>query len=131
MTSTTQPIDRESGSVSEAAIDPVVVESLRQLTLPGEPDVLIQVLNLFLQEAPKRIQRLEAAWQSGDHVEVHRAAHSLKGSAGNIGARPMFAVCRDLDDQAQSGDLTRSADLVAALAREYARVEAEIQRLLT
>jgi HPt (histidine-containing phosphotransfer) domain-containing protein len=117
--------------VNEAAIDPVVAENLRQLTLPGEPDVLTQVLHLFLQEAPKRIQRLEEAWQSGDHAEVHRAAHSLKGSAGNIGAGPMFAVCRDLDEQAQAGDLTNAADLVAALAREYARVEAEIQRLLT
>lgn len=117
--------------MDDAAIDPGVVENLRQLTLPGEPDVLAQVLSLFLQEVPKRIERLEAAWQSGDHAEVHRAAHSLKGSAGNIGAQSMFAVCRDLDDLAQAGDLTKSADLVAALAREYARVETEIKRLLT
>jgi len=92
--------------------------------------VLAQVLNLFLQETPKRLDRLKAACQAGDHDEAHRAAHSLKGSVGNIGARAMFSVCRDLDDQARAGDLTKSVDLVAALAREYARVESEIRCLL-
>jgi len=114
----------------DAALDPVVVETLRQLTPPGEPDVLAQVLNLFLQEAPKRIDRLKAAYSVGDHAEVHRAAHSLKGSVGNIGARAMFLVCRDLDEQARAGDLTKSGELVAALAHEFARVESEIARLL-
>jgi len=116
--------------VDEAALDPIVVERLRQLTPPGEPDVLAQVLNLFLQETPKRIDRLKAACREGDPDEVHRTAHSLKGSVGNIGARAMFSVCRDLDDHARAGDLTKSGELMAALAREYARVEAEIRRLV-
>lgn len=117
--------------MDEAALDPAVVEKLRQLTPPGEPDVLAEVFGLFLQEVPKRIDQIHAAWQSGDHAEVHRTAHSLKGSTGNIGARAMFLVCRELDDQARAGDLSNAARLVAALAREYARVELEIQRLLS
>ena len=116
--------------MAEAVLDPIVIQTLRQLTPPGEPDVLAEVLTLFLQETPKRMGRIQAAWQSGDHAEVHRTAHSLKGSTGNIGARAMFAVCRDLDAQVQSGDLSNVDGLVAALAREYARVEAEIARLL-
>jgi HPt (histidine-containing phosphotransfer) domain-containing protein len=116
--------------VAEAPLDPVVVGRLRELTPPGEPDVLAQVLTLFLQETPKRLARLQSAYEGGDHEEVHRLAHSLKGSVGNIGARAMFAVCRELDDQARTGDLGKSGDLVAALAHEYARVESEIARLL-
>ena len=116
--------------MDEVVLDPVVVETLRQLTPPGEPDVLAQVFNLFRQETPKRIAKIEAAWLAGDHAEVHRGAHSLKGSTGNVGARAMFAVCHDLDAQVQSKDLTRVPALVAALATEYARVELEIQRLL-
>jgi HPt (histidine-containing phosphotransfer) domain-containing protein len=116
--------------VEEAVLDPVVIESLRQLTPPGEPDVLAEVLTIFLHETPKRLGRVQEAWRLGDHAEVHRTAHSLKGSTGNIGARSMFVICRDLDEKMRSTDLSHVPELLAALTREYARVEAEIARVL-
>ena len=39
------------------ALDPAVLESLRELTPPGEPDVLKEVLQLFLEDVPGRIER--------------------------------------------------------------------------
>ena len=112
------------------ALDPVVLESLRQLTPPGEPDVLAEVLQLFKADVPTRIERLRAAWQAGDAVTVQRAAHSLKGSAGNIGANQLLAVCARLDELGRAGDLSALAPLVASLDAEYGRVESEIQRLI-
>ncbi len=112
------------------ALDTAVIESLRQLTPPGEPDVLKEVLQLFLDDVPGRIERLRTAWQGGNAVEVQRAAHSLKGSAGNIGAHALHAICHQLDELGRSGDLAEAEDLVPALAAEYARVEAEILLLI-
>jgi HPt (histidine-containing phosphotransfer) domain-containing protein len=114
-----------------AVLDPDVVESLRQLTPPGEPDVLGEILSLFLDEVPRKIATLRAAVTSGDAVEVQRIAHSLKGSTGNIGARAMYDVCRQLDDRAKSGEVARLQPLVDALDAEYGRVETEIRRLLS
>ena len=116
--------------MSRPALDPAVIESLRQLTPPGEPDVLKEVLQLFLEDVPGRIERLRAAWQAGNAVEVQRSAHSLKGSAGNIGASHLLAVCRQLDDRGKSGDLSNLPGLVASLDAEYDRVAAEIQQLI-
>jgi HPt (histidine-containing phosphotransfer) domain-containing protein len=113
------------------ALDPVVLENLRQLTPPGEPDVLNEVLQLFLDDVPARIERLRAAWQGGDAVAVQRAAHSLKGSAGNIGATDLLGVCRQLDELGRAGDLSGAAALVAALDSEFGRVRAEIKSLMT
>ena len=48
------------------ALDPTVIEGLRLLTTPGEPDVLTEVLRMFLMEAPKRMDRLRNAHQAGD-----------------------------------------------------------------
>src|SRR5688572_10352919 len=104
-------------------LDPGVVERLRQLTPPGEPDVLAETFNLFLNDVPKRIDALRSAVSSGDAVTVQRTAHSLKGSSGNIGARAMYEVCRQLDDRAKTGELARLQPLVDALASEYRRVE--------
>ena len=111
-------------------IDPLVIEHLRQLTVKGEPDVLAEVLELFLQDVPRRIAKLRAAYDAGDAVEVYRTAHSLKGSTGNIGARMLFDVCRQLDDKARTGNLAEAAQLIEALDAEFARVEVAIRGIL-
>lgn len=113
-----------------AVLDPAVLEGLRSLTPPGEPDVLSEVLQMFLAEVPPRLDRLRNAWAAGNIEEVHRAAHSLKGSAGNIGANALFAVCNALDEKSRSGEVGAVGALVDALGVEYGRVEAEIARLM-
>jgi HPt (histidine-containing phosphotransfer) domain-containing protein len=116
----------DDGSLLDAA----VLAGLRQLTPPGEPDVLLEVLKLFLEEVPARIARLRNAWTAGNIQEVHRAAHSLKGSAGNIGARRLYDVCRQLDERGKAGDLAGVAPLVDALDVEFGKVATEIRRLI-
>ena len=111
-------------------LDHAVISGLRKLTPPGEPDVLAEVLKLFLEEVPPRIARLRNAWQAGNIQEVHRAAHSLKGSAGNIGAHRLFEVCRQLDDISKSADPSSAAPLVDALGVEFGKVESEIRQLI-
>jgi len=111
-------------------LDEAVTSALRALTSPGEPDVLAEVLNLFLTEVPPRLARLRNAWAAGNIEEVHRAAHSLKGSAGNIGARRLHGVCAELDAKAKSGDLAGAAALVDAVGVEFGKVESAIRRLL-
>ncbi|MDO8677425.1 MAG: Hpt domain-containing protein [Acidobacteriota bacterium] len=116
--------------MSEPVLDAAMIDNLRQLTPPGEPDVLAEVLELFLQDVPRRIEKLRAAWAAGDAAELHKTAHSLKGSAGNIGAQTLFGVCRQLDDKGRAGDLTDAKPLVDALVTEYARVEVAIGLIL-
>ena len=100
------------------ALDPAVIETLRQLTEPGEPDVLAEVLNIFLAERPRRHAEIDDAFAAGDLTRLHRAAHSLKGSAGNIGARALFAATRDLDEAARTGDAARLSTLVETVHTE-------------
>lgn len=111
-------------------LDPDVVETLRRLTPPGEPDVLQEILTLFLDEVPKKINALHAAVAAGDATAVRRTAHSLKGSSGNIGAHAMYDVCRQLDDRARSEAPARLQPLLDAIDAEYRKVRMEINRLL-
>lgn len=111
-------------------LDRAVMETLRQLTTPGEPDVLIEVLQLFLREVPPRMDRLRIAYAAGNIEEVYRAAHSLTGSAGNIGAQRLLGVCRQFDEMRRAGDLTDATSLVDALGTELDRVAAEIRLVI-
>lgn len=110
-------------------LDLAVLNTLRQLTVPGEPDVLVEVLKLFLEEVPVRMGRLRNAWAAGNIEEVHRAAHSLKGSAGNIGAHGMFEICKQLDGIGKTAGLAAAGPLIDALDTEFGKVEEEIRRL--
>ena len=113
-----------------AVLDEAVLDTLRLLTPPGEPDVLTEVLQMFLQEVPPRIERLCNAWAAGNIEEMSRAAHSLKGSAGTIGAQRLFSVCSQLDDVGRAGALTKVAPLVDALGTEFSKVEVAIRRVI-
>lgn len=112
---------------SAPVLDPAVLERLRQLALPGEAEVLTEILTTFLEDVPQRIDRLRNASAAGNIQEVRRVAHSLKGSAGNIGARSMFEVCRRLDEL---GDANPAGPLIDALEVEFDKVAQEIHRLI-
>lgn len=114
----------------DTPLDPDVLDKLRQLTAPDEPDVLHQVLQLFLSEVPRRIEKLRNALSAGDIEEVGRSAHSLKGSAGNIGARALHEVCSQLDARARANDLAGARPLVDEVGVEFDKVESEIHRLI-
>lgn len=116
--------------MADAVLDPSVIDVLRSLTPPGEPDVLKEVLTIFLVEVPPRLERLRNAQAANDIELIHRTAHSLKGSAGNIGANAMFAVCKELDERSRAGDAAAAGPLIEALGVEYSKVEAEIARVI-
>ena len=114
--------------MAEPVLDPAVIATLRQLSEPGGPDVVAEVFAIFLEETPRRLDDIDAAMEIGNVNQVHRLAHSLKGSAGNIGARAMFDACRALDEEARTGRSERLPGLAAAVGAEFERVKAEIQR---
>jgi HPt (histidine-containing phosphotransfer) domain-containing protein len=115
---------------SDSALDPKVIDSLRQLTPEGERDVLAEVLQLFLDQAPKKLLALQEAVTAADAEEAGRIAHSLKGCSGNIGAGSMMDVCDRIEDRARAGDLDAVAPLLPSLTSEYHRAELEIKHLL-
>lgn len=112
------------------AIDPAVLETLRQLNEVGQPDVVEEVLGLFTHEAPKRLDAIAAAISGGDARALQRAAHTLKGAAGTIGAAALSTLCRGLEEMGRQQTLDEAAATLAAVRVEFYRVRAEIDQLL-
>jgi HPt (histidine-containing phosphotransfer) domain-containing protein len=112
------------------ALDARVLESLRLLTGEGEPDVLVEVLGLFRDDAPRRLGAILSSLANGDAQGVHAAAHSLKGAAGNIGARALEEACRAVESAARAGDIAAVGTLLSTLEREAARVDQAIGDLM-
>ncbi len=60
-----------------------------------------EVISLFLADAPRRLQAIEQAIAAADVEALSRAAHALKGAAGNIGAAGIQAACGSLEADAK------------------------------
>lgn len=103
------------------------IAELRALEMPGAPSFLSQMIDLYLRDASGLIRELRASFTSRDMAVLHKAAHQLKGSSGNVGADELTRLSRELQAASMDGDWTRCADLVPKVEREYASVETELR----
>ena len=121
-----------SSADASSPLDRSVLEGLRELQQEGEPDVLVELIELFLEDVPLQLVALREAVKGEDADSVQRVAHTLKGSCGNMGAARMAEICADLQEIGDSGDLARAPELLERLEAEFDRVrsalEAEIAR---
>ena len=108
----------------EAPVDREVLARLRRLQGENEPDI---VAGMFLEDAHSRLEAIEEALQKGDAPAVARAAHTLKGGSGSIGARGMFGLCTQLEDVGASGDLSHGSELLGRIREELGRVERALE----
>lgn len=102
-------------------LDPAAIEQLRGL---GGDDFLVDLAATFLDEAPP----LLAALRGSNVDEVRRAAHTLKSNGATFGATQFTELCRELEEQAKTGDLAGAPALVHRIEAEYALVAEELGR---
>ena len=116
----------------EDPLDLSVLAGLCELQEEGEPDILNELIELFLHEAPPQLAALGEAIESGDATTVEQVAHTLKGSSGNMGAVRMAALCAELEKVGGSRQLTRAPQLLERLEVEFDRarqgLNAELSR---
>jgi len=80
----------------------------------GGPRALAEVIDVFLQTIPRRLDDMRQAHKRGDADAIRALAHSLKGASAQIGARGVSlgqvaggAGARAFDGVAQRGRLRR------------------------
>jgi len=79
------------------------------------------IVQLFLEDAPRLIARLEAASGTRDNDELREASHTLKSSSANVGAIALANAARRIELAARAGPIERPAVMVALVIAEYAR----------
>jgi CheY-like chemotaxis protein/HPt (histidine-containing phosphotransfer) domain-containing protein len=107
-------------------LDHDTLRSVRELRTEGEPDPLVELIDLFLHDTPARVTKILDAFKAGDAQELERAAHSLKGSSSNIGAKCLAAACAEVMNVARDGKLPEAA-LVARVLSEFERLKPALE----
>ena len=111
----------------EASVDREVLARLRRLRDEDEPDIVAELAGMFLEDARSRLDAVEEALQKGDAPAVERAAHTLKGGSGSMGAKGMSGLCAQLEDVGASGDLLQGSQLLGRIREELGRVERALE----
>lgn len=101
--------------------------ALDRLLRIGGQDFLLEMIDLFLDNAPQRLATARAALEGGDHPAIYRAAHSLKSTAGNLGAGALQAVSERVEDRASAGDAEALPPLLAEMDRCYEKVRDRLE----
>ena len=112
------------------AFDPIIIAFLREQGDAAGPDFFKEILDVFLEDAPLKLDDLDAAIRCGNADWLMRGAHDIGGSAGNIGAVGLSALCREVEIQARWGRMEGVEADVARIRDEYEAVSAEAAKML-
>jgi len=103
-----------AGAIVPAVLDPVALDKLRELDPDGRRRVVQRVLTAFESSLARWLAQLEAQRGDSQPATVSSIAHTLKSSAGSVGAKDLAQACADLERRLRAGD---TAELTGDIER--------------
>jgi signal transduction histidine kinase/CheY-like chemotaxis protein/HPt (histidine-containing phosphotransfer) domain-containing protein len=94
----------------------------------GDAELFVQLIRLFLDRHGIMVKEIESAIGKADAPALERAAHSLKGTAGNLCAPDVVLLASQLEACGRLGTLTEAPDLLVRLNRTVQELVAVLSR---
>ena len=88
----------------------------------GDRALLDELLGIFVEDAPVRMDAIRKAIAGGEATELTREAHTLKGALKVIGATTAAGLAQGLEVLARDGNISEADKLSTALEREMDRL---------
>jgi len=97
----------------------------------GDKDFFKEIVGLFLENLPDSIAQIREAIANSDSNALDKAAHSLKGSVGNFGAKRAFEAAYRLEIIGREGRLAETDAALSKLEKELKDLEAAMKEALS
>jgi HPt (histidine-containing phosphotransfer) domain-containing protein len=107
-------------------LDLSTFEELKQMS---GADFIDELVDTFLEDAPRLIAEMKAALQSGDADSFRRAAHSLKSNSATFGATGLSALAKEQEMLAKEKRLDEAAGLLPRVEASLRLVSEELKGL--
>lgn len=112
-------IDR---AIMNDAVDISVLTSFEEVHVDGEPDLVVELIDLYLADVPQRLDEMRNALTFSDAESVRAVAHGLKGSSSSLGAGKLAMLCEELELSVTGPSLQGSNTFLTKVEQEYERV---------
>ena len=111
-------------------LDMSVVEELLSFADDGDPELVIDLIQMFLDDGPAKVEAITKGLAEGDLEKVERAAHSLKGTSGNLGARMLQESCEAMQIASRNHVMADVRSITPRIVAAYADAEKALRDLL-
>jgi len=115
--------------MSVPSAGPAIDRELALSRVGGDEALLKEIAELFLADCPNALRDLHQAVERADAQAVERAAHGLKGSVSNFGARPVVDAAQKLENMGRSRQLDDAASALSALELTLEALRPELEAL--
>jgi CheY-like chemotaxis protein/HPt (histidine-containing phosphotransfer) domain-containing protein len=113
-------------SEPDLVLDPVYLDRLLELQRLGGSNVVPLIVDNFVKEGPRRLERMRAALTRGDRQDLMMVAHTLKGGSAQLGALRVAAVSSELEEICKEGRLDSMGGVLDRLEIELATASAAL-----
>jgi len=110
----------EKPAAEQTLIDRVLTDRLMR----EESGLMIDMLQLFLQLAPERLEKIESAAMQSDHATVQEEAKMIGAAAEQLASRGLGDCAHRIEQAALRGDFAQVRADVALLRQEIRSLEA-------
>jgi two-component system, sensor histidine kinase and response regulator len=119
-----------AGTSPESVIDLSLVRGLREMESDGQTGLFAEVIRLFAEQGKLLLESLRDALLAGRHQELAARLHTLKGTAGSIGARVLADRCARFEREMATAGVDAGLGRLGELADDFERArDALIQEL--
>jgi len=113
-------------AATSVAVDMDLLNSFEELQEEDGSDLIVELIDLYLEDAPLRILAMREAAGTTEWTLLKRAAHNLKGSSANLGVRQVAETCAKLEGIESAPSATMAEILLQQLDREFAAASAAL-----
>ncbi|HXI27076.1 MAG TPA: response regulator [Vicinamibacterales bacterium] len=97
-----QIADQRRPPAAEVTVPDVPTQVLARVG--GDRQLLAEISRLFVDDAPRHLERIRRAIDARDAESLRRAAHGLKGAAANFDAEGVVSAARTLEEIGRTGE---------------------------
>jgi HPt (histidine-containing phosphotransfer) domain-containing protein len=101
----------------------ILDEALLVSRVDNDPQLLRDLVDLFLEECPRLVDEIRVALDRKDAKAVERGAHSLKGCTSNLAAQMASEAALKLERLAHAGDLMHAESVLQELECQLERLK--------
>src|SRR5512138_1839752 len=76
----------------------------------GDHELFAELIQIFLEDCPKKLQELEQAVKEGHAIGVRQTAHSLKGMVACFATASAQGLAGEMERLGQTGDVSKTSD---------------------
>jgi len=104
--------------VTDAAETAAAISALARLNKWGGPRLVRDMTAIFSEEMPRRLAEVKNAFERNDSDAAGRASHSIKSSAGQLGAVALAGVAAEMERLVESSGMEQARELVGEMEKQ-------------